>query len=72
MPSSSSPCWRSGSAYATCWSITESEASPLELNAIAAVTFTVNAIAQDGETTWFEGVLLLAIYILFALAFFFV
>lgn len=46
--------------------------SPLELIAIAAVTFTVNAIAQDGETTWFEGVLLLAIYALFALAFFFV
>jgi Ca2+:H+ antiporter len=46
--------------------------SPLELIAIAAVTFSVNAIAQDGETTWFEGVLLLAIYVLFALAFFFV
>ena len=46
--------------------------SPLELIAIAAVTFSVNAIAQDGETTWFEGVLLLAIYALFALAFYFV
>lgn len=46
--------------------------SPLELIAIAAVTFTVNAIAQDGETTWFEGVLLLAIYVLFGLAFYFV
>lgn len=46
--------------------------SPLELIAIAAVTFTVNAIAQDGETTWFEGVLLLAIYMLLALAFYFV
>lgn len=46
--------------------------SPLELVAIASVTFTVNAIAQDGETTWFEGVLLLAIYALFALAFYFV
>jgi Ca2+:H+ antiporter len=46
--------------------------SPLELIAVAAVTFSVNAIAQDGETTWFEGVLLLAVYVLFALAFFFV
>ncbi len=46
--------------------------SPLELIAIAAVTFTVNAIAQDGETTWFEGVMLLAIYALLALAFYFV
>jgi Ca2+:H+ antiporter len=46
--------------------------SPLELIAVAAVAFVVNAIAQDGETTWFEGVLLLAVYVLFALAFYFV
>lgn len=46
--------------------------NPLELIAIAAVAFVVNSIAQDGETTWFEGVLLLAVYILLALAFFFV
>ena len=46
--------------------------SPLELVAIGAVVFAVNAIAHDGETTWFEGVLLLAIYLLFALAFYFV
>ncbi len=46
--------------------------SPLELVAIAAVAFGVNAIAQDGETTWFEGVLLLAIYVLLGLAFYFV
>jgi Ca2+:H+ antiporter len=46
--------------------------SPLELIAIAAVTFAVNVIAEDGETTWFEGVLLLAVYALFALAFYFV
>jgi Ca2+:H+ antiporter len=46
--------------------------SPLELIAIGAVVFAINAIANDGETTWFEGVLLLAIYALFALAFYFV
>jgi len=46
--------------------------SPLELVAIGAVVFSISAIAQDGETTWFEGVLLLAIYVLFALAFYFV
>jgi len=46
--------------------------SPLELIAIAAVAFAVNSIAQDGETTWFEGVLLLVVYALLALAFFFV
>jgi Ca2+:H+ antiporter len=46
--------------------------NPLELIAIAAVAFAVNTIAQDGETTWFEGVLLLAVYALLGLAFYFV
>jgi len=46
--------------------------SPLELIAVASVAFSVNAIAQDGETTWFEGVLLLGVYALFVLAFLFV
>ena len=46
--------------------------SPLELISIAAVAFSINAIAQDGETTWFEGVLLLGVYALLGLAFFFV
>jgi Ca2+:H+ antiporter len=46
--------------------------NPLELIAVAAVAFIVNAIAQDGETTWFEGVLLLAVYILLGMAFFFI
>ena len=45
--------------------------NPLELVAIGSVAFTVNAIAHDGETTWFEGVLLLAVYVLLALAFYF-
>ena len=45
--------------------------SALEMAAIAAVAFVVNAIAQDGETTWFEGVLLIGVYVLLALAFFF-
>jgi Ca2+:H+ antiporter len=46
--------------------------NPLELIAIASVAFSVNAIANDGESTWFEGVLLLAVYALFVIAFFFV
>jgi Ca2+:H+ antiporter len=45
--------------------------NPLELIAIAGAAFAVNAIAQDGETTWFEGLLLVAVYALLALAFFF-
>ncbi len=45
--------------------------NPLELIAVAAAAFTVRSIAADGETTWFEGALLLAVYCLLALAFFF-
>ena len=47
-------------------------ANPLELIAIAAVAFIVNAIALDGETTWFEGVMLLAVYVILGMAFLFV
>jgi Ca2+:H+ antiporter len=47
-------------------------ANPLELMAIAGVAFAVNAIAHDGETTWFEGVLLLSVYALLGIAFFYV
>jgi Ca2+:H+ antiporter len=46
--------------------------NPLELIAIAGAAFAVNSIAQDGKTTWFEGILLLAVYALFGLAFVFV
>ena len=46
--------------------------NPLDLFAIAGAAFTVNAIASDGETTWFEGVLLIGVYVLLGLAFFFV
>jgi Ca2+:H+ antiporter len=45
--------------------------NPLELIAIAGSAFVVNAIAQDGETTWFEGALLVAVYILLALGFYY-
>jgi Ca2+:H+ antiporter len=46
--------------------------NPLELIAVAGVAFTVNAIAEDGMTTWFEGVLLVAVYLILGLAFLFV
>ena len=45
--------------------------NPLELIAIAGSAFVVNAIAQDGETTWFEGALLVAVYVLLALGFYY-
>jgi Ca2+:H+ antiporter len=47
-------------------------ANPLELAGIVGVTVAINTITRDGETNWFEGVLLLAVYTLLALAFFFV
>jgi Ca2+:H+ antiporter len=45
--------------------------NPLELIAMVGAVFAVNSITRDGETTWFEGVLLIAVYALFGLAFFF-
>jgi len=45
--------------------------SPLDLFAIASAAFIVRVIAADGETTWFEGFLLIGVYVLFALAYFF-
>jgi Ca2+:H+ antiporter len=45
--------------------------SPLDLFAIASAGFIVRAVAADGETTWFEGLLLVGVYLLFALAYYF-
>ncbi len=45
---------------------------PLDLFAIAGTAFIVNSISADGETNWFEGVLLVGVYALLGLAFFFV
>lgn len=46
-------------------------ANPLDLFAIASAAFIVRAIASDGETNWYEGLLLIGAYALFALAYFF-
>jgi Ca2+:H+ antiporter len=46
-------------------------ASPLDLFSIASAVFIVRAVAEDGETNWFEGLLLIGVYALFALAYFF-
>jgi len=45
--------------------------SPLDLFSIASAAFIVRAIAADGETSWYEGFLLVGVYVLLALAFFF-
>jgi len=44
--------------------------SPLDLFAIASATFIVRAIVEDGETTWYEGILLIGVYALFASAYY--
>jgi Ca2+:H+ antiporter len=46
--------------------------SPLELVAVAAAAFSVNAISNDGETTWFEGAMLLGVYIVLCMAFYYI
>ena len=46
-------------------------ANPLDLFAIAGTAFIVNSVAADGRTTWFEGLLLVGVYVALALAFFF-
>jgi Ca2+:H+ antiporter len=46
--------------------------SPLDLIAIAGTALAVNSVAHDGETNWFEGLLLITVYVLMALAFYFI
>jgi len=45
---------------------------PLEIAGIAVSVLIVEMISSDGETTWFEGVQLLAVYLILAVAFYFV
>jgi Ca2+:H+ antiporter len=40
-----------------------------ELGAIVIAILVANSVIQDGESTWFEGVQLLAVYVVLALAF---
>ena len=42
-----------------------------ELGAIVVAILIANYVIQDGESTWFEGVQLLAVYLVFGLAFYF-
>ena len=46
--------------------------SILDLFAIAGAVFVVRSIAADGETNWYEGLMLIGVYVLFALGFLFV
>jgi Ca2+:H+ antiporter len=42
-----------------------------ELGAVLLAVVIANQVTQEGESTWFEGLQLLAVYAVFALAFFF-
>ncbi len=45
--------------------------SSFEVLSVALAAFVVNLVAQDGESHWMEGVLLLAVYLILAIAFYF-
>ncbi|HXE75628.1 MAG TPA: calcium/proton exchanger [Candidatus Xenobia bacterium] len=45
--------------------------SPFEVMAVAVSVLVVNMIASDGESNWLEGAQLLAVYLILALAFYF-
>jgi Ca2+:H+ antiporter len=42
-----------------------------EVIAVGIAMFVLNLVAQDGESNWLEGALLIAVYLILALAFFF-
>jgi len=44
--------------------------SPLELAAMAAAAVVATLVAQDGESNWLEGAMLIAVYLLIGLAFY--
>jgi Ca2+:H+ antiporter len=44
----------------------------LELGAIFLAVLVAQAVTYEGESTWFEGVQLLAVYVVLGITFFFV
>ena len=45
--------------------------NPLELVTLIGAVLIGNSVAQDGETNWLEGLMLLGVYVILAVAFFF-
>jgi Ca2+/H+ antiporter len=64
-------CSRSGVLELRVWQAHGPSLTLFEVLAIAAAVGVVNMVAQDGETHWMEGVLLLAVYLVTGIAFFF-
>lgn len=46
--------------------------TPLEVVSVVLTAFTVTVLGMDGRTNWFEGALLLGLYLILGIAFFFV
>lgn len=46
--------------------------TPIELTAIGVSVFIAKSVSRDGETNWYEGVLLLMVYIILGIAFYLV
>lgn len=44
---------------------------PLELAALVGATLITASVSRDGESNWLEGAMLLGVYLLLAIAFFF-
>jgi Ca2+:H+ antiporter len=44
--------------------------TPMELVAVIASILVLALVSHDGETYWMEGVMLLAVYLIFAMAFY--
>ena len=45
--------------------------TPFEVLAVLAAAVVVNLVSADGESNWFEGAMLLAVYLVLAIAFYF-
>jgi Ca2+:H+ antiporter len=45
--------------------------TPFEVLAVGIAVVAMNLVAQDGESNWLEGALLLAVYLVLGIAFFF-
>ena len=45
--------------------------TPMEVVAVAVAVGVVNRVAQDGESNWLEGAMLLAVYLVLGIAFYF-
>jgi Ca2+:H+ antiporter len=48
------------------------EFSSLEIGAVLLAVLIAAHVSQDGESTWFEGVQLLAVYVVLGIVFYFV